>query len=197
MTDSIRPFHFSDLYMLYRICLLTGADGKDASGTIDDEILGHFFAAPYAVLEPERCLILTVEGAPVGYILGTVHSTDFARRCESNWWPQLRDKYSVPTDGNLSREAMMIRAIHRGYEAPACAMEYPAHLHIDLLPEAQSRGNGSRLLTAFIEKLKQQQVPGLHLGVSKGNGRAMAWYPKFGFKVVEETDSEVTFGLRL
>lgn len=197
MANVIRPFHFSDLYMLYRICLLTGADGEDASGTIDDEILGHFFAAPYAVLEPERCHILTVKGAPAGYILGTGDSTEFARRCESDWWPRLRDKYPLPTDGDLSREAMLIRAIHRGYEAPDCAEEYPAHLHIDLLPEAQNRGNGSRLLMVFIEQLQQHKISGLHLGVSKGNNRAMAWYPKFGFQVVEETDSGVTFGLRL
>ncbi|MFT5928221.1 MAG: ribosomal protein S18 acetylase RimI-like enzyme [Patiriisocius sp.] len=197
MEDVIRAFHFSDLYMLYRICLLTGADGEDASGTIDNEILGHYFAAPYAVLEPERCHVLTVNGATAGYILGTGHSTDFALRCESSWWPQLRDKYSVPLDEDQSREAILIRAIHRGYEAPACAKEYPAHLHIDLLPEAQGRGNGSRLITKFIKNLKQLKIPGLHLGVSKGNSRALAWYPKFGFEVVEETDSEVTFGLRL
>tara|TARA_R110002072_G_scaffold113986_3_gene243848 strand:+ start:1501 stop:2052 length:552 start_codon:yes stop_codon:yes gene_type:complete len=183
--------------MLYRICLLTGADGDDASGTIDEEILGHFFAAPYAVLEPEHCFILTVEGAAAGYILGTRDSQQFAQNCESNWWPRLREKYALPDKGNISREAMMIRSIHQGYQAPACAKEYPAHLHIDLLPVAQGRGNGPRMLSLFIDELKQQKVPGLHLGVSKGNNRAMAWYPKFGFQVIDETDSGVTFGLAL
>lgn len=197
MTDAIRPFHISDLYPLYRICLLTGADGGDATGTIDDEILGHFFAAPYAVLEPELCFILTHFGAPVGYVLGTQHSHKFAEATETKWWPHLRQKYPLREQADRSREAMMIKAIHTGYQAPTIAADYPAHLHIDLLPEGQGRGLGREMIEIFISALKSQSVSGLHLGVSKGNLRAMAWYPKLGFEVVEESASGVTFGMKL
>ncbi len=42
----IRSFQPGDMDMLYRICLLTGKDGSDATGTVDDRILGHYYAAP-------------------------------------------------------------------------------------------------------------------------------------------------------
>ena len=197
MVDKIRPFHTSDLYPLYRICLLTGADGGDATGSIDDEILGHFFAAPYAVLEPELCSILTHHGAPVGYILGTADSNEFARQAEQHWWPRLREKYPLPHPEDSTREAMMIHAIHRGYQAPTIAERYPAHLHIDLLPTGQGRGLGGQLIERFIAVLTARKVPGLHLGVSKANQRALNWYPRFGFEIVEESKTGVTFGMLL
>lgn len=197
MTDAIRPFHISDLYPLYRICLLTGADGGDASGTIDEEILGHFFAAPYAILEPELCFILTDFGVPVGYVLGTQDSHKFAEATEAKWWPHLREKYPLRDQDDRSREAMMVKAIHSGYQAPEISTEYPAHLHIDLLPEAQGRGLGREMVETFISALTDRGVRGLHLGVSKGNHRAMAWYPKLGFEVIEENSSGVTFGMKL
>ncbi|MAM80622.1 MAG: GNAT family N-acetyltransferase, partial [Gammaproteobacteria bacterium] len=40
MTIKIRPYHPADLYDYYQICLLTGASGKDASGSVEDELLG-------------------------------------------------------------------------------------------------------------------------------------------------------------
>jgi len=193
----IRGYHASDLFMLYRICLETGDDGDDATGTIDEEILGHYFAAPYAVLEPELCFILTADGAPCGYILGTSDSKRFERDCNDRWWPPLRQKYPLRDEGDHSREANMIRAIHAGYKAPPYCDRYPAHLHIDILPAGQGHGNGGRLMDAFLSKLRGMSVAGVHLGVSKGNSRAVAFYPKFGFAPLVESDTSITYGMRL
>jgi len=193
----VRAYHPSDLFMLYRICLATGEDGDDATGTIDEEILGHFFAAPYAVLEPELCFILTADGAPCGYVLGTSDSTRFERDCRERWWPPLRLKYPLPDQGDDSREADMIRAIHAGYKAPPYCDRYPAHLHIDILPAGQGRGNGRNLMQAFLGKLRAMKVKGVHLGVSKGNTRAVAFYPKLGFTPLVESDTSIVYCMRL
>ena len=193
----IRAYHSSDLYMLYRICLETGADGDDATGQVDDELLGHFFAAPYAVLEPELCFILTRNGETCGYILGTADTEQFASRCQQHWWPMLRQRYPLPDRNDKSRNAAMIRAIHNGYVAPKIVDEYPAHLHIDLLPMGQGAGQGPKMMAHFISELRKRSVPGLHLGVSKANKRAINWYPKFGFSVIEESATGVTYGMRL
>ena len=43
----IRPYRPSDLDELYRICLLTGDAGQDATALYQDpRLLGHIFAAP-------------------------------------------------------------------------------------------------------------------------------------------------------
>ena len=45
----IRPYRPSDLDELYRICLLTGDAGQDATALYQDpRLLGHIFAAPSA-----------------------------------------------------------------------------------------------------------------------------------------------------
>lgn len=185
------------MFMLYRICLETGEDGGDATGTIDEEILGHFFSAPYAIVEPDLCFILTADGAPCGYILGTSDSHRFAVECEAKWWPPLREKYPLRDRSDKTREAGMVRAIHSGYKAPPCAEQYPAHLHIDILPVGQGCGQGSRLIETFLARLRQKQVPGIHLGVSKGNTRAIAFYPKLGFEPVVESETSVVYGMKL
>ncbi len=193
----LRPYHPSDLYMLYRICLLTGADGEDATGTIDQEILGAYFAAPYAVLEPGLCFILTADGAPAGYILGTADSLRYQKQADLEWFPPLRKKYPVRPTTDQSREAGMVRAIHQGYRAPAWAGTYPAHLHIDILPVGQGTGQGGNMMQRFLSAVREQGATGLHLGVSRGNQRALAWYPRFGFEVINESESSVVYGILL
>lgn len=194
---AIRAYHPSDLYRLYRICLETGADGNDATGTIDDEILGHFFAAPYAVLEPALCLVLTEHGLPCGYILGTADSNAFAHRTATEWFPALRERYPLPATEDRSRDAGMIRAIHAGYRAPDIARQYPAHLHIDILPTGQGRGFGKALMDRFMDALVARGCPGVHLGVSQRNERALAFYPKLGFEILTITGGTTYFGRRL
>src|SRR5690348_14958732 len=51
---TIRPVREDDLEALYEICLLTGDSGQDATPLHGDrKLLGHLYAAPYAVLEPD------------------------------------------------------------------------------------------------------------------------------------------------
>ena len=72
--------------------------------------------------------------------------------------------------------------------------QYPAHLHIDLLPSAQNMHLGSKLL---IEELKARNIPGVLLGVSKTRPPAIHFYKKHGFEVLEEEPSGYTMGLKL
>jgi ribosomal protein S18 acetylase RimI-like enzyme len=55
-------------------------------------------------------------------------------------------------------------------------------LHIDLLPRAQGRGYGRRMIEALLERLRGRGVPGVHLGVSVHNGRAVGFYERLGFR---------------
>lgn len=195
---TIRRFHPSDLPALYDICLRTGADGRDATGTIDGELLGHYFAAPYAVLEPACAFTLTADGRPAGYIVGTADSAAFARRMDNDWLPPLRARYPLPADGDASREAELIRAIHRGYRPPAFASDYPAHLHINLLPIAQGAGLGRAMIERLLDTLREAGCSGIHLGVSPRNDRALRFYPRCGFSEIEIARGDsVWFGLRL
>ena len=198
MDFAIRPYHPSDLPMLYRICLETVFGGAEAAARYTDpDLLGHFYAAPYAVLEPDLCLVLTGDGAPCGYILGTRDTVAFRAACELEWFGVLRERYPPPLETDHSRDAAMIRLIHHGQPSGTEFPDYPAHLHIDLLPHAQGGGWGRALRTRFLETLRQLAVRGVHLGVGARNDGAVKFYQRMGFDLLEQRDGALWYGMRL
>lgn len=195
----IRDFHPSDYPVLYRICLQTGHAGADATALYrDPDLLGHFYCGPYLALCPDTCLVLTRDGEPCGYILGCPDSAYFARRCESDWFPVLRERYSVPAKEDGSADAALVRLILQGYEPPfAWLGSHPAHLHIDLLPCAQGGGRGRMLMDALVERLVARGCPGLHLGVGTANTRGIRFYERYGFRTLQEFEGWQLMGLTL
>lgn len=198
MSFNIRPYHPSDLTALYRICLKTGNSGTDATGLYKDpDILGQFYAAPYAVLEPELCFIATKEDIPSGYILGTRDSKNFYQQCEKEWFPVLRKRYPLPAIDDESPDARIIRLIHQGQVTHDDLVDYPAHLHIDLLPNLQGQGMGRKLIETFAQKLKVMGVAAVHLQVGKKNEGAVKFYKRVGFHIIKEYEFVIAFGMNL
>ncbi len=195
----IRNYQTTDWETLYRICLETGDSGADATHLYTDpKLLGHFYAAPYASLEPELVFVLEDGSGVCGYILGTTDSQGFARKMEQDWLPALRLAYPLPPETNTSRDAAMIRIIHKGYSvSDTIALEYPAHLHIDILARAQQKGQGKLLMQTFFRALQTRGVPGVHLGVGSRNLNGIAFYERIGFTRLEEHPWGITFGMKL
>lgn len=198
MTFEIRPSHPSDLCALYRICLLTGDSGKDASALFNDpELLGHIYVAPYLVYEPELCFTLTRNHIPCGYVLGARDSAAFYARCERDWYPVLRARYPLPPAENTSADAEMIRQIHHEFKEHPDLTAYPAHLHIDLLPEAQGHGLGRQMMAALLNRMRELGVPAVHLGVGARNTNAIAFYEHIGFQKIKAYPGWIAYGMQL
>lgn len=196
---TIRPFAPGDLDDLNLVCLRTAAAGGDASALVDDPLLfGAIWAAPYAVLEPEHCHVLAdPEGRVVGYVLGTVDAVAFEERCERSWWPELRERHPLAADGERLDDLLIALIHHRPLPRWDLHDDFPAELHIDLLPEAQGQGWGRRLLEEFLAGLRRAGVAGVHLGVSVENTRATAFYRHLGFNEHDCDGVTRTFTMRL
>ena len=198
MGFKIRQYHPSDLLALYRICLKTGDSGKDATEIYSDpDLLGHIYAGPYVHFEPELCFVVTRSDKPYGYILGTQDSQKFYNKCENEWFPVIRNQYNLPDEEDNSIEAIIVRKLHQKFEAEPGLEEYPAHLHIDILPEGQGFGLGWKLMEIFFDKLRELKVKGLHLGVGKKNQNAIKFYKHIGFKVFKEFENHLILVLDL
>lgn len=198
MKFEIRPYHPVDLSALHRICLLTADNGEDGSHLYPDpDLIGHIFAAPYAVFEPDLCFVLTGDGTPCGYVLGTRDTAAFQQRCEQDWLPPLRARYPMPEADDDSRNAKMIHSIHTVHKPDDDLIDYPAHLHIDILPVGQGQGWGAKLIETFLNRLRALNVPAVHLGVSKMNPRAVRFYEHIGFHKVKEYDTGIMYGMKL
>lgn len=196
----IRPYAPADLDALYEICLRTGAAGDDATDLVQDpQLLGHVFAAPYGVLEPEHAFVLDDgRGRAVGYVLGALDSDAFEARCEAEWWPALRARYPE-RDGGDTLDDLLIAALHhrRRRRGDDVLDRYPSHLHIDLLAEVQGQGWGRRLMTTLFDALAADGSPGVHWGVSAQNHRALGFYRHLGFEELGSDGLTHTFGARL
>ena len=198
MSLIIRPYIKSDLLRLYEICLKTGNSGKDATELYKDPLLlGHFYSAPYAVIHPELTFILTDNDIPIGYILGTNDSEFFYHESEKEWFSPLRKKYPLPDENDNTPDAKIIRLIHKGHLPKSELLSYPAHLHIDILPEGQGQGMGRKLTETFCNKLIEMKVEALHLEVGKKNADAIKFYEKIGFKLIKDYEWSIAYGIKL
>ncbi len=188
---------------MYDICVRTADAGGDARPLHSDpDLPGHVWAGAYVTLEPEHAFVL-VDGdgddgdVPIGYVIGALDSRSFEARCERAWWPSLRKRYPVAW-GETERDRLEIGFIH----APPTASDevvadYPSHLHIDLLPAAQGRGAGRRLIETLVASLSADGSPGVHLGVAVRNENARAFYERVGFTEFARTADTVTFVMPL
>ena len=192
MQPSIRSYRPADLDAIYDICVRTADAGGDARGQYSsDRLMGDIFAAPYATLEPEHTHVLDDgTGQAVGYVLGTADTTRFAQRYRDEWLPATAGRYPGPKDAPETGEEHMVW-LHYHPErmvVPALAA-YPAHLHIDLLPERQGQGWGRGLIGAFVAGLRAAGVPRVHLGMAKENVKARAFYDRLGFTEIPVPDA--------
>lgn len=183
----IRPARSGDEPGAYHVCLKTGNYGEDGEPFYreDPDALGRIFVGPYLAFEPEFSLILEDEQGICGYALAAPDSRAFYARYEREWRPRLCAQFPDPggDPATWTRLQQVYHAYHHpDYFCPEPYAVYPAHLHIDLLPRAQGRGYGRRMIEALLDRLRARGVPGVHLGVSVHNPRAGGFYARLGFR---------------
>lgn len=190
----IRPYRPSDRDDVYRVCVRTGDNGQDATGMYPPDLLPDIYAGPYVELEPELAFVVDTGNEVAGYIIGAADTRAFVQRYRDEWLPRFRARYPYPdpaagpvTGGGL---------IRAGYEPEAMLIpevdEYPAHLHIDLLPELQGAGFGRALIRTLRDALAARGVGGLHLRMSATNTSARAFYDRMGFVELPSSTPTVT-----
>lgn len=194
---TIRHTALPDIPYLYEICLKTGDAGKDASALFyDPYLIGQYYAAPYLIYPEGICFVAEYKHRPQGYILAAPDTLAFYQWLEEIWLPPLRKQYPRPFTHEILRskkEEKILETIHRSHvsadEKELCLIkDYPAHLHIDMLPAIQGKGMGRALMNTLCKELAQQHIPGVHLGVANNNPNAIAFYRKTGFSVYSEEE---------
>jgi ribosomal protein S18 acetylase RimI-like enzyme len=188
----IRPYRPGDLADVYDVCVRTAGGGGDARGQYStDDLMPDIFAGPYVQLEPEHAFVLDDGTRVVGYVIATSDSARFARRYRDEWIPSLGEKYRRPPTPATTAEDRTL-ALHFDPDRMVAAevAAYPAHLHIDLLPESQGQGLGRRLIETLLDALAAEGVPGVHLVMASSNVKARAFYDRLGFTEVPVAGAE-------
>ncbi|GAA3881367.1 hypothetical protein GCM10022381_24530 [Leifsonia kafniensis] len=195
--NDVRRSTPADLQSIYQICFETAARAPDGSLLHHHpELLGHIYAGPYVVRQPDLCFVVTDEEGVGGYLLGTADTLAFEAWEERDWWPALRSRH--PDLGGTAPDDDLIRHIHTPIRAPETVVaEYPAHLHIDLLPRLQGKGYGRILIDTVMHEFRDRGVSGVHLNVGDENHNAIAFYHHLGFSQVGVGATSLYMGMRL
>jgi ribosomal protein S18 acetylase RimI-like enzyme len=187
----------SDMAGVYRVCLLTGDAGADATALYaDPDLPGHVYAGPYLAQGGGTQLVVVDDHGIAGYVISTDDSVSFDAWARVHWWPPLRDRYPPLDDG--THAARIIRLIHEPLVRDAALLgAYPAHFHIDLLERARGEGLGRRLMERLLTELRGRGVAGVHMGVDRANANAIGFYEYLGFRALREGTAGVTMGMSL
>lgn len=208
----IRPYRPGDRGAVAQVCVRTAAAGGDARGLYSDDLLmPEVYALPYVTYAPDLAFVVVHagddtggdtggdpderlrvdDGRLVGYVLGVADTADFVAWWEREWAPGFVRRHPAPgrparsgatpsySESSLLRDG---RDPRRMLLPPDELAAYPAHLHIDLLPVAQRRGYGRRLVDTLRGALAARGVPGVHLGYDPANTAARAFYDRLGFR---------------
>jgi ribosomal protein S18 acetylase RimI-like enzyme len=179
---TIRSYKPSDAEAVRFVCVGTLEEPLKKQGM--EKLILTAFCEYYIKHEPYNCFVAADEnGRAIGYILCAEDA--------DRWLAQFRKD-------NSETLPQVKQFLEGTCTAPArYSSTYPAHLHIDILPEYQRVGLGTRLMDALVNHLKSKGIPGLMLSVSSDNEKGIRFYDKYGFKVLEQTETETVMGIKL
>ena len=179
MSPQIRQARPEDRAALFSICLLTGDAGADASALYSDpDYPGLVWSVPYLDFAPDHAFVL--EDRQNFPQLGHIKAEKYAgREAATKQDKNVLDRIRRPKHGNASLSG-----------------SYPAHLHINLLPPAQSGGWGRRLIETELDSLRKAGAKAMHLGLSLTNDRAYGFYKHIGLDEIGR-DEAIWMGITL
>ena len=197
---SIRPARTADLPRLREICVKTGAAGGDATGRWStDDLLPDLFLEPYLTYAISWAWVVDDKKAgPVGYLVAVPDTIGFSTWWRQRWTPWFGERYPRAHPARSPEEEL----IELGFDPEQLLIDevdaYPAHLHLDLLPDAQGTGLGRDLVQTLLKALARDKVPGVHLTMDPANIGARQFYTHLGFEELpSSTPDRPVLGRRL
>jgi len=192
----IRPLATSDEKDLIHVFKATAGNDLQKGGDTILTIASYIWCRPYHLLGPGSSFVLDDgTGRVVGYIFSVPNTTAFVTWYNSIYLPYCHAHGIEPPEMKDGKPpswsedlAGALRALvyapeemlHRNH--PHLLEQYPAHLHIDVLPEFQRRGWGKKLMETLVSKLQEQNVKGVHLVMAGDNVAAGKFYEAVDFE---------------
>ena len=195
----IRNYRQADEPAIEDITYRTGFKGEDLTGRdfFDDRRLFFLlFIYYYTRYEPEHFFVAVdaSNDTVIGFICGATDTAAQEKNFQKKVVPRIIARTFLYTSWRYPRTFKMLLRMMKGMgtvgdhdTAARVRAAYPAHLHINLLPEYQHKGIGTRLTQHFEDHLIGQNVRGVHLQTTSHNRKAVPFYEKLGFEILQET----------
>jgi ribosomal protein S18 acetylase RimI-like enzyme len=178
----IRAYRPEDREAIRRICFETGYMGEPIDFLWRDrESFADLITRYYTDREPESILVAAQGREVAGYLTGCVDSERARGAAGREIWRLLRSRALLrPGLASFFGRALVDVVRDGGAPEEALGDPWPAHLHIDFLPEARGKGLGRRIMAQWFERLRGLDVPGVHLGTFAENHSAIRFFEACG-----------------
>lgn len=177
----VKVLPFEDRYKqdVRAICLATA--GPNAYKPKSTRFLLSTFCDYYLEHEAEHCLVAvdTQTERAIGYILCAPCFNKFRRIFRREYFPKV---ISCGFFNVLEAFGSMVLPFF-------FKKSYPAHMHIDILPDYQGNGLGTEMTQILLNKLECENVSGIMLTVDTVNTGAIRFYKRMGFDVILQLKS--------
>ena len=163
LTDLSAKERRAALERIEEIFFLSSAGGGTLLGPERDEFYRRW-TGYYLDEQPDLVLLAEDEdegesgGAVVGYLMGCDRSAEAIRLFDDNFY-------------------------YRAFED--CYADYPAHLHLNVLPDHRGIGVGARLVARFEDLCRERGCVSVHL-ITAAGARNRSFYQRVGYKTVSE-----------
>lgn len=184
----LRPVRSSDEYALGQIAYQTGFFGQSAARYFPSQpLFALLWIRPYFYGAGSLGFVAELDGQVVGYIIGSVNQAKYhsalTQTVLREGWRTLPPLWALLACLRYLLRAALFAGPHASWR------EYPAHLHINLLPQARGLRLGEQLLVAYLRVLTERGVPGVQLSTTDQNSAALGLYHKLGFRVLAEKNT--------
>lgn len=179
---TIRKMRPSDMADVEYVCRMTAGPVCEKEPIIGNRIAKMF--STYYVRECyDTCFVLADDNdRVVGYVL-----------CEPDYkrFAKVYTTKDVPAILKLDLKSGL-KAMSFPFPYTFFGIKYPAHLHIDILPQYQSQGYGAKMIETLFEELRSRKVKGIMLMAGSYNTGAVRFYTRLGFKTLADKLGTVT-----
>jgi len=185
----IRKLERKDEEALIDICFITG-DPFLKKIFPNSYLFSLFWCLYYVWYEENNCFIAYDEKSKevIGYIFSTLDTLEQEENFKRKMTPLIKQKLKELKIKSIQSRIVVHFIINKPLtkKRKRLIMEYPAHLHINILPEYQRQGIGHRLMIAFEANLREKGISGFHLEVSAKNKLGINFYEKYGLELASK-----------
>lgn len=156
------------------------------------EVFLDAFASFYTDVMGNYLWIAEEDGALLGYLMGCPDTSDYNEWYRANARKVAWRAATLRYRGILTRKSLGYLWRYWHVRIPYVDLApYPAHLHINTRADKRGSGIGTALLKTYLDQLRNENVPGVHLETSSENKIAVPWYERLGFHLLQRTPSDL------
>lgn len=184
----IRTYEPSDREPLNALFARAGADSPSGELWRHPASERAIYLDPYLDLDPHSVFLAETDGELVGYLTGCLDSSRLPSEDErmNRAITEHRLMFRPRVIGFFARALFdMVWAKLRRQEIVSgdfADPRWPAHLHINVVPEARGTGAADALMAAWFDRLTESGAQGCHLQTLAENTRALRFFERMGFQ---------------